>query len=64
MSMYLWHTPVFDKQVSKLEKENLELKLKAYEDKIEKLEEANAKLNKDMYDLETFVKNMLYKPNN
>lgn len=64
MSMYLWNTPVFDKQVSKLEKENLELKLKAYEDKIEKLEEANAKLNKDMYDLETFVKNILYKPNN
>ena len=62
--MYLWNTPVFDKQVSKLEKENLELKLKAYEDKIEKLEEANAKLNKDMYDLETFVKNILYKPNN
>lgn len=64
MSMYLWNTPVFDKQVSKLEKENLELKLKAYEAKIEKLEEANAKLNKDMYDLETFVKNILYKPNN
>ena len=62
--MYLWNTPVYDKQVSKLEKENLELKLKAYEDKIEKLEEANAKLNKDMYDLETFVKNILYKPSN
>lgn len=62
--MYLWNTPVFDKQVSKLEKENLELKLKAYEARIKKLEEANAKLSKDMYDLETFVKNMLYKPNN
>lgn len=62
--MYLWHTPVFDKQVSKLEKENLDLKLKTYEAKIEKLEKANAKLNKDMYDLETFVKNILYKPNN
>lgn len=64
MSMYLWNTPVFDKQVSKLEKENLDLKLKAYESKIGKLEEANARLNKDMYDLETFVKNILYKPNN
>lgn len=62
--MYLWNTPVFDKQVSKLEKENLELKLKAYEAKIGKLEEDNARLNKDMYDLETFVKNILYKPNN
>lgn len=64
MSMYLWNTPVFDKQVSKLEKENHDLKLKSLEAKIEKLEEANAKLNKDMYDLETFVKNILYKPNN
>lgn len=64
MSMYLWNTPVFDKQVSKLEKENHDLKLKSLEAKIEALEEANARLNKDMYDLETFVKNMLYKPNN
>ena len=64
MSMYLWHTPVYDNQVSKLEKENRDLKLKSLEAKIEALEEANTRLNKDMYDLETFVKNMLYKPNN
>lgn len=62
MSMYLWHTPVFDKQVSKLEKENTNLRLEAQEAKIKALGEANAKLSKDMYDLETFVKNMLYKP--
>ena len=64
MSMYLWNTPVYDNQVSKLEKENHDLKLKSLEAKIEKLEEANTRLNKDMYDLETFVKNILYKPNN
>lgn len=62
--MYLWNTPVYDNQVSKLEKENHDLKLKSLEAKIEKLEEANTRLNKDMYDLETFVKNILYKPNN